>query len=134
VWASWFEDYDALLCPVLPVPAFPHNNEIDMWERTITVDGHEEPYMIVTNWAGLIGVVGLPSAVPPVGRTPDGLPVGIQVVAPYLRDREAVQLAGIVAEVSGGGYEAPPGFSCSPSTSTRLRTPTVRTARRRGPR
>jgi amidase len=55
-------------------------------------------------------VVGLPSAVPPVGRTAAGLPVGIQCVAPYLRDREAVQLAGIVAEVSGGGYQAPPGF------------------------
>ncbi len=82
LWASWFEDYDALLCPVLPVPAFPHNNVADMWDRTITVNDREEPYMIVTNWAGLIGVVGLPSAVPPIGRTPGGLPVGIQVVAP----------------------------------------------------
>lgn len=110
LWASWFEDYDALLCPVLPVPAFPHNNAVDMWDRTITVNEGEEPYMIVTNWAGLIGVVGLPSAVPPVGVTPGGLPVGIQVVAPYLRDREAVKLAGLVADVTGTGYRVPPGF------------------------
>jgi len=110
VWARWFEDYDALLCPVLPVPAFPHDQERDMMSRTLTVNGVEEPYLVVTNWAGLIGVVGLPAAVPPVGRTPAGLPVGLQVVTASLRDREAVHLAGIVAAVSGGGYDVPPGF------------------------
>jgi amidase len=110
LWASWFEDYDALLCPVLPVPAFAHNQDADFVSRTLPVNGEPEPYLMLTNWAGLIGVVGLPSAVPPVGRTPAGLPVGIQCVTPYLRDREAVQLAGIVAEVSGGGYQPPPGF------------------------
>ena len=110
LWAGWFEDYDALLCPVLPVPAFPHDQSPDFWSRTVTVNGEEEPYLVLTNWAGLIGVVGLPSAIPPVGRTAAGLPVGIQCVAPYLRDREAVALAGIVAEVSGGGYQPPPGF------------------------
>lgn len=110
IWAEWFEDYDALLCPVLPVPAFPHDHAGDILSRNLTINGEQHPYITVTNWAGLIGVVGLPSAVPPVGRTPGGLPVGIQVVAPYLRDREAVKLAGIVAEVSGGGYTPPPGF------------------------
>jgi amidase len=52
----------------------------------------------------------LPSAVAPVGMTERGLPVGIQVVAPYLRDREAVRLAGRLAEVTDGGYRTPPGF------------------------
>jgi Asp-tRNA(Asn)/Glu-tRNA(Gln) amidotransferase A subunit family amidase len=74
------------------------------------INGEPHSYTIVTDWAGLIGVVGLPSAVPPVGRTLAGLPVGIQVVTAYLRDREAVKLAGIVADVSGGGYTPPPGF------------------------
>ena len=110
IWSQWFEDYDALLCPVLPVPAFPHTQDGDFFSRKLMINGREELYMTVTNWAGLIGVVGLPSAVPPIGRTPAGLPVGIQVVTPYLRDREAVHLAGIVADVSGGGYSPPPGF------------------------
>jgi amidase len=47
--------------------------------------------------------------VPPIGRTSVGLPVGIQVVAPYLFDRRAVHAAGLAAEVSGG-YSVPPGF------------------------
>ena len=97
-------------CPVLPLPAFPHDQSGDFVSRTVTVNGEEHSYLMLTNWAGLIGVVGLPSAVAPVGRTTAGLPVGLQVVAPFLRDREAVQLAGIVAGVSGGGYQPPPGF------------------------
>jgi amidase len=109
VWNEWFETYDLLLCPVLPTPAFPHNQEGEMFTRTLTVNGAEVPYLNCVVWTGLIGVVGLPSAVPPVGRTPAGLPIGVQVVAPYLRDRDAVQAAALVAEVSGG-YAPPPGF------------------------
>jgi amidase len=56
----------------------------------------------------MFGVLGLPVAVPPVGRTAAGLPVGVQVVTPYLQDRTAVRLAGLIAEVAGG-YDVPPG-------------------------
>lgn len=107
-WAEWFTSYDALLVPVMPVPAFPHTQEGDLFSRTIEVDGEAHPYVTLPSWVGLIGVVGLPAAVPPVGRTAGGLPVGLQVVSPYLRDREAVQLAGLLAELRGG-YTPPPG-------------------------
>ncbi len=110
IWAEWFHQYDALLCPVLPTPAFPHDQSGDFFSRTLDVNGEQHPYMINVSWAGLIGVVSLPAAVPPIGRTESGLPVGVQVVAPYLRDREAVQLAGMLAQVAGGGYQPPPGF------------------------
>jgi hypothetical protein len=33
----------------------------------------------------------------------------MQVVAPYLRDRDAVRAAGLIAEIAGG-YDPPPGF------------------------
>jgi hypothetical protein len=39
------------------------------------------------------------------------LPVGVQVVAPFLRDRDAVRVAGLIAAAVGGGYEVPPGFA-----------------------
>ena len=111
VWAEWFESYDALLCPVLLTPAMPHNTEEDFMTRTITINGQQEPYLKQVWWAGVIGVVSLPSAVPPIGQTPDGIPVGMQVVTAYLRDREAIHLAGIVADAAGGGYQVPPGFA-----------------------
>jgi amidase len=110
IWQEWFERYDALICPVMATPAFPHNQAGDWTSRTVEINGTTRPYDDLISWTGLIGVLGLPSAVPPVGRTSGGLPVGVQVVSPFLRDREAVQLAGILAEVSGGGYQVPPGY------------------------
>jgi amidase len=110
VWAEWFTTYDALLCPVMVAPAFPHVQEGDFFSRTITMDGQQQPYFHLISWTGLIGVVGLPSAVPPIGRTAAGIPVGVQVVTPYLRDRDAIHLAGLLAQVSGGGYDVPKGF------------------------
>jgi amidase len=109
-WQQWFERYDALICPVMATPAFPHNQDGTFNTRSVEINGTPRPYGDLVNWTGLIGVVGLPSAVPPVGRTPGGLPVGVQVVTPFLRDREAIRLAGILADASGGGYQVPPGF------------------------
>jgi amidase len=43
----------------------------------------------------------------PVGRTNAGLPVGVQIVTDYLRDREAIHLAGCVERLVGG-FEPPP--------------------------
>ena len=73
----------------------------------LVVDGETRPYLSVVWWTGMFGVLGLPVAVPPVGRTADGLPVGVQVVTPYLRDRDAVRAAGLIAEVAGGTTSRP---------------------------
>lgn len=109
-WAEWFDTYDALLCPVMLTPAIPHTQDGDFFSRTVDVNGAAESYFKLVSWTGLIGIAGLPSAVPPIGRTPGGLPVGVQVVTPYLRDREAIKLASIIADVTSGGYDVPPGF------------------------
>lgn len=108
-WARWFADerVDALLCPVMPCPAIAHQHEGTFMERTIEIDGQVRPYADLVAWTGMVGIVGLPAAVPPVGRTAAGLPVGIQVVAPLLHDRTAIRTAGLLAEVAGG-YEPPP--------------------------
>ena len=102
-WAQWFEDWDVLLCPVTPTPAFPHDQDGDYFTRTIDINGERRPYIENVAWAGLIGIVGLPSAVPPIGRTDAGLPAGVQVVAPMFHDRTAVRVAGLL-----GRFEPPP--------------------------
>jgi amidase len=110
IWREWFERYDALICPVMATPAFPHNQDGNFDSRTVEIDGTTRPYRDLVSWTGLIGVLGLPSAVPPIGRTSAGLPVGVQVVTAFLRDREAIQLARVLSEVSGTGYQVPSGF------------------------
>jgi amidase len=110
-WAEWFSNWDVLLSPVTPTPAFRHDQDGDLVSRTIDVNGETRPYLDNIAWTGLIGIVGLPSAVSPLRPTASGLPVGVQVVAPYLHDRAAVRVAGLIAEtVDGAGYRVPPGF------------------------
>jgi amidase len=109
VWAEWFDDYDLLLCPVLSVPPFRHHRQGPIMERTIDVGGEQRSLVSTIAWPGFIGVLGLPSAVAPIGRTGAGLPVGMQLVSPYLQDRRSVRAAKLVGELTGG-YEVPPGF------------------------
>jgi amidase len=109
VWADWFERYDVLLCPALAIPAFPHVRVGNFMDRTVEVNGEPRSIISTVSWLGFIGVVGLPSAVVPIGRTKAGLPVGVQVVAPFLHDLRAVRVAQLIGEVTGG-YEVPPGF------------------------
>ena len=107
VWAEFFADFDVLLCPVTIVPAFPHLQE-GLWsDRRITVNGRERDYLEIEGWPALIGSAYLPSTSVPVGRTAGGLPVGMQVVAPFLKDRTALLVGEWIGEIVGG-YQPPP--------------------------
>jgi amidase len=108
-WAEWFEGYDVLLAPVAAIPAYEHNQEGEVFDRQVTVDGELRSLVEVTQWVMPFSVTGLPSSVVPIARNAAGLPLGMQVVAPYLHDRRAMRVAGLVSEVVGG-YEVPPGF------------------------
>ena len=108
LWTKFFTRYDALLCPVFPTPAFPHDQSPDFAKRTLAVNGVPEPYLgTLLGWPALAGLSSLPGTAAPVGFTRDGLPAGIQVVGPYLEDRTSIHVAKLVAEVSGG-YVPPP--------------------------
>jgi amidase len=110
VWAEWFEQHDLLLCPVMGLPAFEHDQTGDFVSRTITINGEPRVYTDLVSWTGLIGIAGHPAAVPPIGRTEAGIPVGIQVVGAYLRDRDAVAGARVVEDLLGG-FTPPPQFA-----------------------
>ena len=60
-------------------------------------------------WAGIGGVVFLPSTAAPAGLTKSGLPVGIQILAPHLHDRTAIHVARLI-ERTCGGFVPPPGY------------------------
>lgn len=108
-WDDFFKTFDALLCPTSCVPAFLHDHS-SWFNRVLTVNGQTEPYTSIMGWAGLTNVVFLPSTIAPVGLTTQGLPVGIQIVAPYLEDRTSIHLARLMADVCGG-FTPPADFS-----------------------
>lgn len=104
--AEFFRSHDVLLMPVVPVAAIPHDNERTMAARTIRVNGAERPYTDLFSWIALATMAYLPATVAPVGRTRSGLPVGIQIVGPYLEDRTTVAFATALAQAVGG-FEPP---------------------------
>jgi amidase len=108
-WAEFFADVDVLLCPVTVVPPFRHvhSDAGSNWAHATLGDHGDRHYSDLIGWSALIGSAYLPVTVPPIGRTADGLPVGIQVVAPYLHDRTALAFARCISDVLGG-YEPPP--------------------------
>lgn len=107
-WAAWFERADVLLAPVHSTAAFEHQHDGEPVSRTIVIDGEEVPYM-QNRWATAFGAVYLPAASVPAARTASGLPVGLQVVGPYLHDRTVLAAAELLEERLGG-FEPPPGF------------------------
>ncbi|MFC5723938.1 amidase [Streptomyces gamaensis] len=92
-WADYFTRHDVLITPAAPTAAVPDQSAVPLPDRFITVDGERHGYWKQTTWANLTGHVALPSAVVPAGRTADGLPLGVQVVGPYLADRTVLAVA-----------------------------------------
>lgn len=110
-WRGFFRDWDILLCPVLPVPAFPQDSR--PWdERTVMVNGQPMRYGDMFLWPGIATLCGLPATALPAGLTRDGMPVGVQAIGPYLEDRTPIQFAALV-EKECGGFVAPPRYSRS---------------------
>jgi amidase len=105
--AAFFERYDVLLCPVNGVPAIPHDHAGSQLTRVITVNGQQRPYMDLLAWVAIATTAHLPATVAPIGRTAGGLPVGIQIVGPYLEDLTPIDVAARMAEVIGG-FAPPP--------------------------
>jgi len=112
-WARFFADYDVILCPIMPTVAFPHDHSgagpghIAQYSRTTIVDGKPTPYMNGLQWPGLVTVAHLPATAIPTGRRIDGMPMGLQIVGPYLEDRTTLRFAQL-AERALGGFVPPP--------------------------
>lgn len=109
-WARFFMRFDLLLCPTAATTAFPHMQTGERWERMISVDGRDQPTTTQLFWAGYSGMVFLPSAIAPLGLAADGLPVGVQIVAPAYMDHSAIRFAQLLEE-QYRTFVAPPGFA-----------------------
>ena len=105
-WRQLFAEFDAVVCPVTPTPAFPHDHNPDPRERLIDIDGVAYAYFDQLVWAGLATMPGLPATAIPMGRSPEGLPVGVQLIGPMFEDRTPLRLAELL-EQKIGGFQAP---------------------------
>lgn len=109
-WTEFFVHYDVMLAPVMPLPAFAHAQDIPAPARMWTVNGKERhSFFDIMFWSGLSLVTYLPASVAPAGRTKDNLPVGVQIVGPYLEDETPLAVAAMLEQYHQR-FEAPPGY------------------------
>lgn len=93
-------DVPVLLCPVASVPAWRHG------ERAWTIDGRRVEYLDAVRHTQWFNALAAPAAVVPVGRSPEGLPIGVQIVARPFEDETALAVASVVD--AAFGYHPPP--------------------------
>ena len=108
-WQGYFRTHDAFLMPTALVPAFPHDPSGGALTRVLTTPGGPRPYSDLSFWISFATLAGLPATTAPVGLTAGGLPVGLQIVGPYLEDATPIAVAGHLADVVGG-FRPPPGY------------------------
>ena len=117
----FFESYDVLLLPTSQVPPFPADQEYP-------ADINGRPMATYLDWmrsAYLVTVTGCPAISVPAGRTGDGLPVGVQLVATHGADRRLLEVAAAV-EALGLGL-----ISTGPTPDLWMNPPYLWTTRRR---
>jgi len=108
-WRELFNHFDAVICPIMPTPAYPHDHSPDQESRRIDIDGTDYVYPDQLAWPGIATLPGLPATAIPLGLSPQGLPVGVQIVGPWLEDRTTLKLAALI-EREFGGFVPPPMF------------------------
>lgn len=86
---EFFSAYDLLALPVSQVPPFAAEEEYPTEINGKPVDD----YLAWMRSAYLISVTGCPAVSVPAGVTPEGWPVGIQLVAPHGEDRRLLEVA-----------------------------------------
>ena len=89
------QEFPVLLCPVCAIPAFRHG------ERSWNIDGQSVAYLDAMRYTQWFNLLAAPAAVVPVGKSPEGLPIGVQMIARPFEDEVAMAIAGVIEEQFG---------------------------------
>jgi amidase len=109
-WRRFFRDCDVVIYPSAAIPAFPHDHSAPIEDRRLDIDGRAYPYLDACYiWADPAGTCGLPATAAPIDHSTTGLPIGVQIIGPFLEDRTTIAFAALI-EREFGGFAAPPGY------------------------
>ncbi|MEU8399557.1 amidase family protein [Nonomuraea sp. NPDC048892] len=93
-YAEYFQRYDALLTPVLPILAHKHG------ATEFVINGQTVPATYIQGATVPLNVTGLPGLSMRFGTSGDGLPIGVQVIAGRLAESTVLHLAAQLEAVS----------------------------------
>ncbi|PYP90450.1 MAG: amidase [Candidatus Angelobacter sp. Gp1-AA117] len=88
------EDFPIMLSPVCSIPAFHHEDA--GWGPQ-----HAADYLRTMSYCQYYNLLGNPAAVVPVGKSHEGLPIGVQVIGRPFREEEVLSVAAVIDEQFG---------------------------------
>jgi Asp-tRNA(Asn)/Glu-tRNA(Gln) amidotransferase A subunit family amidase len=97
---SQMREYPILLCPVASIPAFHHG------ERSWEIDGRTVKYLDAWSYTEWFNLLGTPAVTVPFGRSNEGLPIGVQIVARPWQEELVLSVAAEL-EAQRGPWQAP---------------------------
>lgn len=95
------QQYPILLCPAAAIPAFRHG------ERSWRVEGKTVHYLDAWSYTEFFNLLGNPAAVVPVSHSPEGLPLGVQIVGRPWEEEQVLSVAAAL-EAQCGAWKIPP--------------------------
>jgi Asp-tRNA(Asn)/Glu-tRNA(Gln) amidotransferase A subunit family amidase len=95
------EEHPILLCPAAAIPAFRHG------ERSWQVEGKTVHYLDAWSYTEFFNLLGNPAVVVPVASSPEGLPVGVQIVGRPWEEEQVLSVASTL-EKQCGAWRIPP--------------------------
>ena len=108
-WERYFGEFDVFLLPTTPTAAFPHDPTHPDTRTVPLPEGGSAPFWDFLTYIVPSSLTGCPATTAPAGLSRSGMPVGLQIVGPYLEDATTIAFARLLANEIGG-FQAPPGY------------------------
>jgi amidase len=100
---AFFERYDVLVAPTTQVLPFP----VELEYPTEIAGVHQDNYLEWMRSCTVISATGTPALSVPGGFTPDGLPVGLQIIGPARADRRVLEVGHAFEQATLFGQRRP---------------------------
>ena len=97
----WMNDKTLIVAPVGAAPAIEHG------ARRLTIGDKSVGWFRAFGYAQTFNVFGLPAVSVPAGRSPEGLPIGVQIIGRPYAENAVLSAAYLVEQGVGGWHPSP---------------------------